>query len=77
MKTVLTHRYRSPAVILTASLSFMVWTVPAPIQTDPPVNHARPYEPIVKPAFLPLPPSAVEPSGWLRDWAEAARRQPA
>ena len=22
------------------------------------------------PAFLPLPPGAVRPQGWLRDWAE-------
>jgi hypothetical protein len=37
------------------------------------VNHARPWEPQIKPAFLPLPPGAVQPSGWLRDWAQAAR----
>jgi hypothetical protein len=30
-------------------------------------------EPLIKPAFRPLPPGAVEPTGWLRDWAEAAR----
>jgi hypothetical protein len=29
--------------------------------------------PVVKPALLPLPPGAVEPAGWLRDWAVAAR----
>ncbi len=38
------------------------------------VNHARPCEPTVKPALLPLPPGAVEPAGWLRDWALSARR---
>ena len=27
----------------------------------------------VKPAFVALPPGAVEPTGWLRDWALAAR----
>lgn len=37
------------------------------------INHARPYEPAVKPAFLPLAPGAIEPAGWLRDWAQAAR----
>jgi hypothetical protein len=26
----------------------------------------------VKPVFLPLPPGAVRPTGWLRDWAEDA-----
>lgn len=35
--------------------------------------YARPFEPAVAPAFLPLPPGAVEPEGWLRDWAESAR----
>ena len=29
--------------------------------------------PAVQQAFLPLPPGAVEPQGWLRDWALAAR----
>jgi hypothetical protein len=40
---------------------------------QPVVNYARPVEPVVKPALLPLPPGAVEPAGWLRDWAQAAR----
>ena len=30
-------------------------------------------EPLVKPAFIPLPPGVVEPQGWLRDMALAAR----
>jgi F5/8 type C domain-containing protein/glycosyl hydrolase family 127 (putative beta-L-arabinofuranosidase)/glycosyl hydrolase family 2/beta-L-arabinofuranosidase (glycosyl hydrolase family 127) len=30
-------------------------------------------EPAVHPALAPLPPGAVEPEGWLRDWALAAR----
>jgi uncharacterized protein len=30
-------------------------------------------EPTVKPAFTPLPAGAIEPAGWLRDWALAAR----
>jgi hypothetical protein len=37
------------------------------------VNYARPFEPPARPAFLPLPPGAIEPSGWLRDWCVAAR----
>jgi len=37
------------------------------------INYARPFEPAVRPAFLPLPPGAVEPAGWLRDCAQAAR----
>ena len=38
-----------------------------------PVNYSRPFEPPTRPAFLPLPPGAVEPAGWLRDWCLAAR----
>lgn len=37
------------------------------------VNYARACKPLVKPAFLPLPIGAVEPQGWLRDWAMSAR----
>ncbi len=44
-----------------------------PVPKAQALNPARPFEPVVKPAFLPLPPGAVEPAGWLRDWAEAAR----
>jgi uncharacterized protein len=29
--------------------------------------------PVVYPVFRPLAPGAIEPAGWLRDWAEAAR----
>jgi hypothetical protein len=44
------------------------------VKHAPPVNHARAYEPVVPMALLPLPPGAVEPAGWLRDWAQAARQ---
>ena len=37
------------------------------------VNYARPFELPTRPAFLPLPPGAVEPQGWLRDWCLAAK----
>jgi len=47
----------------------------APANNDQVLNHARLCEPAVKPAFLPLPPGAVEPAGWLRAWAQAARAQ--
>src|SRR5208283_5121210 len=36
-------------------------------------NYARLCEPIVKPILLPLPIGAVQPQGWLRDWAQSAR----
>ena len=37
------------------------------------VNYGRPFEPPTRPAFIPLPPGAIEPAGWLRDWALTAR----
>jgi len=39
----------------------------------PAANYARPFEGAARPALLPLPPGAVEPAGWLRDWCLAAR----
>lgn len=36
-------------------------------------NYARPFEPPTRPALLALPPGAVEPEGWLRDWCILAR----
>ncbi|MBM4038627.1 MAG: hypothetical protein FJ290_08945 [Planctomycetes bacterium] len=37
------------------------------------VNYGRPFEPPTRPALIALPPGAVEPAGWLRDWCLAAR----
>jgi hypothetical protein len=37
------------------------------------VNYGRPFEPPTRPAFIPLPPGAIEPRGWLRDWCLTAR----
>ena len=37
------------------------------------VNYGRPFEPPIRPALIALPPGAVEPEGWLRDWCLAAR----
>ncbi len=36
-------------------------------------NYPRAAKPVVPFAFTPLPLGAVEPEGWLRDWAVAAR----
>lgn len=30
----------------------------------PQANYARPFEPATRPAFIPLPPGALEPAGW-------------
>jgi len=37
------------------------------------VNYGRPFEPATRPVFIPLPPGAVQPQGWLRDWCLTAR----
>ncbi|MGO8747793.1 MAG: beta-L-arabinofuranosidase domain-containing protein [Thermoguttaceae bacterium] len=37
------------------------------------VNYGRPFEPPTRAALIPLPPGAVEPDGWLRDWCLMAR----
>ncbi len=44
--------------------------IATPVQS---AEARRIAEPLVKPAFTPLPPGAIEPAGWLRDWALAAR----
>jgi len=45
----------------------------APADEPPKANYERPFEPATRPAFIPLPPGAVEPANWLRDWCLAAR----
>jgi len=60
------HRIRLCVCCLVGIVAF-----PAALATA--ANYSRVCEPQIKPAFLPLPPGAVEPSGWLRDWALAAR----
>ncbi|MGO8752340.1 MAG: beta-L-arabinofuranosidase domain-containing protein [Thermoguttaceae bacterium] len=58
--------------LLCILLAGMSWVAGAATEAvaDPCVRIA---EPLVKPAFIPLPPGAVEPRGWLRDMALAAR----
>jgi len=36
-------------------------------------NYARAFEPATRVVFIPLPPGAIEPQGWLRDWCATAR----
>jgi uncharacterized protein len=59
----------SAVLILDPCLAGPPATPAAPVR----VNYARPFEPPTRPAFIPLPPGAVEPAGWLRDWCLAAR----
>lgn len=42
-------------------------------ETPQRANYARPFEAKVRQALLELPPGAVEPQGWLRDWCLAAK----
>lgn len=42
-------------------------------RAEPAANYQCSAEPPSRPAFIPLPPGCVEPVGWLRDWALAAR----
>ena len=44
-----------------------------PYQRPATVNYARPFEPPVRSAFIPLPPGKVQPRGWIRDWCILAR----
>ena len=62
------YRFGRPRLFPTRQLSTR-----ARLENTAPVNYARPFEPPTRPAFLPLPPGAVEPAGWLRDWCLAAR----
>ncbi len=61
------------SLLLLAIEAFLTGATPGLANEDQAINYARSYEPAVKMAFLPLPPGAVEPGGWLRDWAQSAR----
>ena len=58
---------------LLATFCLLSLIASADAETPGAVNYARPFEPPTRPAFIPLPPGAVEPRGWLRDWCLAAR----
>jgi hypothetical protein len=57
--------------LLTIASLLLLWSLAQPGLA---ANYQRPCQPQIEPAFLPLPPGAVEPAGWLRDWAVAARQ---
>ena len=73
MSPVLTPRVS--LLIATGCVVLAWWVIAAglPAPAAEPANYQRVCQPEVKPAFLPLPPGAVEPAGWLRDWAISAR----
>ncbi len=58
-----------------AAVLAAAWLSAAEPQSSKPqaVNYGRPFEPPTRPAFIALPPGAVEPAGWLRDWCLTAR----
>jgi len=67
----------APLALVAASavVALNAYAAGTPATSGPAVraNYARPFEPPTHPAFLPLPPGAIEPAGWLRDWCLAAR----
>ncbi len=58
---------------LTAAFSPALATGAERLFPQPESNYPQAVKPVVPPVFIPLPLGAVEPEGWLRDWAVAAR----
>ena len=56
---------KKPLIVLFAVVAQSVHGTPSPYQP--------PHAPATKSAYLTLPPGAVEPQGWLRDWCEQVR----
>jgi hypothetical protein len=64
-----------PLLPVLAALTLAAFAADAtsPDPAAAPSPYARPFEPATQPALRPLPPGAIEPAGWLRDWCLAAR----
>ncbi len=69
------YRLLRGMAIVTAVVSASAAILAAETPVSPPgaVNYGRPFEPPTRSALIELPPGAVEPGGWLRDWCLAAR----
>jgi hypothetical protein len=70
-------KYDCGAIFVQALSGIVLTFVPTADAGEPtapvPANYARPFERPTRPALIALPPGAVEPQGWLRDWCLAAR----
>jgi len=68
------NAFLSEGIFVYAALTLLPLTGTA-AETGMPAqaNYAHPFEAKVRPALLALPPGAIEPQGWLRDWCLAAR----
>lgn len=69
------HTLQSLSGVVAGGLAFAVAGAAVGAEAEPVgrPNYARPFAPPTRPALLPLPPGAIEPTGWLRDWCLAAR----
>jgi uncharacterized protein len=75
------HTLGRRPLAVAATLSFIFSVVPLALAaaaesnapSKPKGNYERPFEPPTRPALIPLPPGAVEPEGWLRDWCITAK----
>jgi hypothetical protein len=61
------------ATLFASSAGFSVESAGVAHGSSAAPNYPRAAEPAVVPAFTPLPLGRVEPQGWLRDWAVAAK----
>jgi uncharacterized protein len=71
MTSILSNSVRRTPTFSLVIFSFLVSGVVLAADVPRP-NDRSVVEPQVKPAFVRLPPGAIEPRGWLRDWAVAA-----
>ena len=61
------------SVYLNAQINDKTFDIPVNQSRSSKINYGRPFETQIRAAFISLPPGAVEPDGWLRDWCLSAR----
>ncbi len=71
MKSIHTMLFR--AAVAGLAIAVAGSTEAGAAKTPAQANYARPFETPTRQALIPLPPGAVEPEGWLRDWCLAAK----